>query len=290
MEIRIAHLYPEFLNLYGDRGNVLALVRRAQWRGLAATVEQVSVGDPLDPGRFDLFFIGGGPDLEQGAVAEDLAKKGPALSEAVEAGAALLSICGGYQLLGKSYLPLAGPAIPGIGLFDVTTQAGKKRLKGNVAVEVPFLRVPVVGYENHSGQTFFNYDQHQSAPGPGRPPANTDQPGAREGQPDAASYAPAVGSQDDQDGICRPLGQVIYGFGNNGRDGYEGAWYRHAIGTYLHGPLLPKNPHLADRLLAWAWEHRSGEAELTPLDDTLEAHAHRAVLHRFLPWSERWRW
>lgn len=239
--IRLVHLYPDLMSVYGDRGNVLTLVRRAQWRGLPIEVRELSIGDTLDPTQADLIFFGGGQDREQEAVSADfLQGKGAAVREAVESGAALLSVCGGYQLLGDSYTTVDGQELPGAGLFSVRSVPGPKRHIGNVLIETQLDGQPrtLVGFENHSGRTYLG-----------------------------------AGVQ--------PLGRTVVGAGNNGEDGTEGAVYQGAIGCYLHGSLLPKNPWLADRLLATALEHRRGEvAALTPLDDRLEDDAHRAVATR----------
>lgn len=245
MRLTIGHLYGDTMNIYGDRGNTLALAQRCRWRGIEAEVVNLGYGVPLDPDRFDILFIGGGQDREQVAVARDLqAVKGRGVLAAVEAGAALLAICGGYQLLGHEFRTGAGEVLPGIGLFDAYTVAGNRRLIGNVVVELlPGLLPPgepttLVGFENHSGQTFLG-----------------------EG--------------------CRPLGRVVVGGGNNGRDGFEGAVYRNAIGCYLHGSLLPKNPHMTDHLIRLALQRRYGRpVELAPLDRDLELRAHAAVAER----------
>ena len=240
--LRICHLYPELMNIYGDRGNVIALTVRCRRRGWGVKVTGLSLGDPLDPSRYDLYFMGGGQDREQMMVCEDLAgEKGEALRAAVEDGAALLSICGGYQLLGKRFLTCTGENLPGISLFDVKTVGGETRFIGNVAVECRLEGAEgiLVGFENHSGRTHLG-------------PAGT------------------------------PLGEVIKGYGNNGEDGTEGCVYRHAIGTYLHGSLLPKNPSLADWLILHALRKRHDLEELPPLDDTLEEEAHRAALDMVL--------
>ncbi len=245
--IRIAFLYPELMNIYGDRGNVMALVQRCAWRGLTATVTEVSSGAELDPAAHDLYFFGGGQDREQLTVADDLLRlKAASLRQAVENGAALLAICGGYQLLAKYYQPFAGPRLDGAGIFNAYTVAGKTRRIGNIFIRLtPEMaaaaggRTTVVGFENHSGETFL-------------------------------------------EGGCIPLGMAEYGYGNN-TDDTEGAVYRHAIGCYLHGALLPKNPHLADLLIRWALQHRYGgaaPAALAPLDDTLEWRAHEAAVRR----------
>jgi CobQ-like glutamine amidotransferase family enzyme len=236
--LRLVHLYPDLMSVYGDRGNVLALVRRAEWRGYDVDVLELSVGDKLDPHQADLVFFGGGQDREQAVVSPDfLDQKGEAVRQAVEDGAALLSVCGGYQLLGKSYTTVDGQELPGAGLFNVRSVPGPRRHIGNVLIETRLDGVPrtLVGFENHSGRTYL---------GPG----------------------------------VSPLGRAIVGAGNNGEDGFEGAVYRDAIGCYLHGSLLPKNPWLADRLLAAGLRHLLGEpVDLAPLDDRLEDDAHQTV-------------
>lgn len=240
-DLRLVHLYPDLMSVYGDRGNVLTLIRRAEWRGIPISVREVSLGDTLDPAEIDLVFFGGGQDREQAAVSPDfLEQKGEAVRQAVLDGAALLSVCGGYQLLGASYTTVDGQQLPGAGLFDVRSVPGPRRHIGNVLVETDLdgERRTLVGFENHSGRTYLG-------------------------------------------GGVKPLGRVIVGAGNNGEDGFEGAVYRGAIGCYLHGSLLPKNPWLADRLLASALAHRQGYAvTLEPLDDRLEAEAHDAVAAR----------
>jgi CobQ-like glutamine amidotransferase family enzyme len=241
LPLRLIHLYPDLMSVYGDRGNVLTLVRRAEWRGIDVDLRQLSVGDTLDPREADLIFFGGGQDREQTVVALDfLQQKGHAVCEAVADGAALLSVCGGYQLLGQSYTTVDGQELAGAGLFDVRSVPGPKRHIGNVLIETYLNDRPrtLVGFENHSGRTYLG--------------------------PDA-----------------KPLGRTVVGAGNNGEDGTEGAVQGSAIGCYLHGSLLPKNPWLADRLLAEAMRHRHGEpVELAPLDDRLEEQAHQAVAAR----------
>jgi CobQ-like glutamine amidotransferase family enzyme len=238
VKLKIVHLYPDLMSVYGDRGNILALARRAEWRGIEVEVEGVSVGDRLDAADVDLFFFGGGQDREQAVVSHDfVAEKGPAVKEAVEGGAALLAVCGGYQLLGQTYTTFDGKELPGASLFNVRSVPGSKRHIGNILVETQLdgERRTLVGFENHSGRTYL---------GPG----------------------------------VKPLGRVIVGAGNNGEDGNEGAVYRYAYGCYLHGSLLPKNPWFADHLLAAALRRRYGEdLALSPLDDRLEEQAHQAV-------------
>ena len=229
------------MSVYGDRGNVLTLVRRAEWRGIPILVSELTVGDALDPSEADLVFFGGGQDREQAVVSPDfLRQKGAAVVQAVENGAAVLSVCGGYQLLGRSYTTVDGQELPGAGLFDVRSVPGPRRHIGNVLIETSLDGVSrtLVGFENHSGRTYLG------------------------------------------NGVS-PLGRVVVGAGNNGEDGTEGAVYRGAVGSYLHGSLLPKNPWLADRLLSRALRHRLGtDVELPPLDDAFENEAHRSVAAR----------
>jgi CobQ-like glutamine amidotransferase family enzyme len=239
--LHLIHLYPDLMSVYGDRGNVLALVRRAEWRGISIQVSQLTIGDNLDPRQADLIFFGGGQDREQAVVSPDfLNQKGEAVRQAVEDGAALLSVCGGYQLLGQSYTTVDGQELTGAGLFDIRSVPGATRHIGNVLIETELdgQRRTLVGFENHSGRTYL---------GPG----------------------------------VQPLGRTVIGAGNNGEDHTEGAVYKGAIGCYLHGSLLPKNPWLADRLLATALQHLHGHrVELEPLDDRLENEAHHAVAAR----------
>jgi lipid II isoglutaminyl synthase (glutamine-hydrolysing) len=231
MKILVGHLYPDYLNIYADRGNIAVLARRAAWRGHELEVRGVSVADSLRPGEHDLLYIGGGQDREQALVAEDLAAKAAALREAVAGGAALLAVCGGYQLLGRSYRDFNGIDLPGVGLFPLETVAGATRMIGDVLLECELergRRRPLAGFENHAGRTRLD-------------------PGAE------------------------PLGRVVAGFGNDGETGWEGCRFGRAVGTYLHGPLLPRNPWFADWLLAQALAHRLGEPpQLEPLGDELE--------------------
>ena len=242
MQIRVGHLFPDYLNIYADRGNIAVLARRAARRGHDLDVTPISVGDAVRPGDHDLLYIGGGQDREQALVAPDLVAKGPALEEAVAAGVALLAVCGGYQLLGRGYRGRHGDSMPGIGLFPHETVAGEKRMIGDVLLEselVPGERRTIAGFENHAGRTRLD-------------------PGAQ------------------------PLGRVVAGFGNDGESGYEGVRVGRAVGTYLHGPLLPRNPWLADWLLSQALAHATGDEppELEPLPDRFEAEAHRVSAQR----------
>jgi lipid II isoglutaminyl synthase (glutamine-hydrolysing) len=236
--LRICALYPDLMNIYADRGNLLLLEQRCRWRGIGFSVESVGLGAQLDPDGADLYYIGGGQDRDQELCAHDLAEvKRDALHAAAARGAVVLAVCGGYQLLGNSY-QLGDALLPGVGLVDLHTiraQGDEGRLIGNVAIEVELeqpggesVRRVLAGFENHGGRTHL---------GPG----------------------------------SKPLGRVLRGHGNNGRDGYEGVRAANVIGTYLHGPLLPKNAWFADWLIATAL---SLEQPLSELDDQLEDAAH----------------
>jgi len=238
--IKVCHLYPELLNLYGDRGNVLAFVRRCWWRNICVEVHHVNLGDAVDFREMDFLFLGGGSDREQDLMAGDLKKRRELLQVAIEEGLVVLAICGGYQLLGQYYRTLEGRSIPGLGLLDFYTEAGVKRLIGNVGVQIVIDGEPVkaTGFENHAGQTFL--------------------------------------------GRIAPMGRVLAGYGNNGWDGTEGARYKNVFCSYLHGPLLPKNPRLTDHLIELALQRRGLSPELTPLDDRLETSASEVMLKRLL--------
>jgi CobQ-like glutamine amidotransferase family enzyme len=230
--LRVCTLYPDLMNIYADRGNLLLLERRCQWRGIGFELLSSSLGDRLDADAADLYYIGGGQDRDQKLCALDLAEvKRDALRQVAERGAVILAVCGGYQLLGHSY-QLADEKLPGAGLVDLhTIREDGPRLIGNVAIEVelrPGDRRVLAGFENHGGRTY-------------------------------------LGSG------ARPLGRVLKGHGNNGKDGFEGVRAGNVIGTYLHGPLLPKNVWFAD----WLIESALALSEpLAGLRDELEAAAH----------------
>jgi hypothetical protein len=237
--IRLLALYPEQMNIYADRGNMIFLQRRCEWRGLPFEYAAAGPGEGFDPAGHDLIYIGGGQDRDQVLVAQDMLEtKRDAIASAVEDGAALLAVCGGYQLLGHRY-QLGDQSIAGLGIADLeTVREPGPRLIGNVSIEVDLGDGPriLAGFENHGGRTHLGAD-------------------------------------------AEPLGRVLHGYGNNGRDGYEGVRRLNMIGTYLHGPLLPKNALLADRLIALAIGHRTGdEPDLEPLGDELEAAAHQSAL------------
>lgn len=234
MELKICHMYPDVLNLYGDRGNVLCMTRRLKWRGIDVSVTKLPIGDSRSLAGFDLVFIGGGQDFEQQVLLSDLHRgKDREIKAAIEDGVTFLTICGGYQMLGSYYETFDGKRCDFIGALDLYTKGSVKRMIGNYK----FRCSPsaggsvVVGFENHSGKTW-------------------------------------LGSG------LEPLGKVLSGYGNNGEDGSEGAHYKNVFGTYSHGPLLPKNPELCDLILKTALERKYGSAELMPLDDSFELLAH----------------
>lgn len=234
MELKICHMYPDVLNLYGDRGNVICMTKRLRWRGIEARVTKLPIGDSRSLADFDLVFIGGGQDFEQQVLLSDLHRgKDREIIAAVEDGVTFLAICGGYQMLGSYYETFDGKRCDFIGALDLYTKGSVKRMIGNYK----FRCSPsaggsvVVGFENHSGKTW-------------------------------------LGSG------LEPLGKVLSGFGNNGEDGSEGAHYKNVFGTYSHGPLLPKNPEFCDLVLKTALEQKYGSVELLPLDDGAELLAH----------------
>jgi hypothetical protein len=241
MKIHIAHLYPELLNIYGDRGNILTISKRCEWRGIDVEVHELDIDEKIDPEKYDFYFIGGGQDQQQVTVAKRLKEIAPQIREAVDTGAVFLCICGGYQLFGHYYQPFNADKLEGISIFDAYTVAGNKRFIGNVTIMLDessgLVPETLVGFENHSGLTYLG------------------------------------------EGV-KPLGKVLTGNGNNGEDQGEGAVYKHVYGTYLHGSLLPKNPHFADLLIKQALSRRYRELKLEPLDDYIEQLAHKKALNR----------
>ena len=236
-------LYPDHMNIYADRGNIILLERRCEWRGIGFELGTAGPGEPVDPDAHDLFYMGGGQDRDQALVARDLVEgKRDALAAALDSGASMLAVCGGYQLLGHSY-EVGDESLPGLGLVDLrTVREPGERLIGNVVIDADLGDGPrrLAGFENHGGRTYLG-----------------------------------TGEQ--------PLGRVVSGFGNNGKDGAEGVRRGRLIGTYLHGPLLPKNAWLADVLIGWALERRLGTApDLEPLDDRLEQAAHESAVRAAL--------
>lgn len=236
--IRIAHLYPELLNLYGDSGNILVLRRRLEWRHLACELQEVHVGERPSFTHTDIVFIGGGSDREQKIVCDWLLAQKSELKAYVEDGGVVAAVCGGYQLLGHSYL-MGDQEVEGLGLVDLYTDRAEPRLIGNIAIESRISPQPIVGYENHGGRTH-------------------------------------LGSNVES------LGRVLYGHGNDGINGHEGCIYKNVIGTYIHGPLLPKNPGVADYLLRQALLRQGVEDSLALLDDTQELAANTIMFERLM--------
>jgi hypothetical protein len=234
MELKICHMYPDVLNLYGDRGNILCMSQRLKWRGIDAQITKLPIGESLPLSGFDLVFIGGGQDFEQQVLLEDLHRgKDAEIKSAIEDGITFLTICGGYQMLGSYYETYDGQHCDFIGALDLYTVGSRQRMIGNYK----FQCLPscggstVVGFENHSGKTY-------------------------------------LGS-----GV-EPLGTVLSGYGNNGGDKTEGAHYKNVFGSYSHGPMLPKNPEFCDLVLKTALERKYGSVSLAPLDDSAELLAH----------------
>ena len=228
--LTIVHLFPELLNLYGDGGNVIALTRRLQWRGLPVEVREIGMGDAMDFSQADIVFIGGGADREQMIVKDAMVARKSELSAYVADGGVLLAVCGGYQFLGHSYA-MDDVVVEGLGVIE-------GRLIGNAVIQSDICDAPIVGFENHGGRTTLGSD-------------------------------------------AKPLGRVLgKTFGNNGEDGFEGVHQGNLIGTYLHGPLLPKNPQVADYLIARAFDRRGDALELAPLDDAIELEANRVMAKR----------
>ena len=238
MTLTIGHLYPDLLNLYGDRGNIQCLMKRCLWRGIEAETIAFELDDNIDFSNLDIVLLGGGSDREQMLVCEKLKEIQKDFKEYVEQGGVVIAICGGYQLLGNYYKTEEG-IIEGLSLVDMYTEQGENRLIDNIVLQSELFDMPIVGFENHGGRTFI--------------------------------------------GENKPLGKVLYGSGNDGKSGYEGVVYKNVIGTYLHGPLLPKNPQLADELILRALKKKYGEdVTLSPLDDSQEKAANDYIYNRFV--------
>ena len=239
MMIKIAHLYPDMLNLYGDRGNIIALTRRMQARGIDVQTDSITMGKSFNADDYDILFVGGGQDFEQDVLLDDLKKgKDLEIKKAIDSGKVFLAICGGYQMLGKYYKTYDGKMLEYMGALDFYTEGREERMIGNYAFKTKE-GIEVVGFENHSGRTYL---------GKG----------------------------------VEPLGKMIKGYGNNGEDGTEGVRFKNTFGTYSHGPVLPKNPQLADLLISKAVENKYGKADLQPLDDALELKAHQQVMKLYI--------
>ncbi|HSS09668.1 MAG TPA: hypothetical protein VLL25_07280 [Acidimicrobiales bacterium] len=253
MKLVVGYLYPTIMSQYGDRGNVICLQQRCRWRGIEVEVAELGLGAPVDPDEVDILLMGGGADSQQRAIAEDLVTvKGDGIRRAVDDGAAALMICGGYQLFGHSYQTYDGTTLQGLGIFDSNSVHRAHQLGArldNVA-QAGAVRAVNNLVVNWGDRTLVGFENH----------------GGR-------TYL-AEGAQ--------PLGRVVVGGGNNSEDGWEGCVYKNAIGTYLHGSVHPKNPHLADHLIGSALERRTGSRELQPLDDRLEWEAHQLAMDKAL--------
>jgi len=239
-KITICHLYPDLLNLYGDRGNIASMVKRLEWRDISVEVKEISVGMNFVPNDYDIVFIGGGQDFEQEILLPDLlGGKKKAIKEAIELNKTFLAICGGYQLLGSYYKTWEGHQMDFINAIDVYTIGQKERMIGNFMFSTPIddEHYVVTGFENHSGRTY-------------------------------------LGS-----GV-KPFGKIIKGFGNNGEDGTAGARYKNVFCSYSHGPLLPKNPMVCDYILKTALDEKFGEYILSPLDNEIEDNARNQMIKR----------
>lgn len=237
MKLTIGHLYPDLLNLYGDRGNIQCFCKRLEWRGIEAEVIPFLSGDEIDFSRLDIVLLGGGSDREQELVCGYLKNIRDDFKKYVEEGGVVLAVCGGYQLLGK-YYKTRTETIEGLAILDITTEWEPERLVKNIILNSPLFDMPVVGFENHGGRTYI--------------------------------------------GDHTPLGKVFFGYGNTGKSGYEGVVYKNVIATYLHGPLLPKNPQVCDYLLERALKRKYGEdVRLEPLPDELERSANSYIADRY---------
>ncbi len=237
MKITIGHLFPDLLNLYGDRGNIAALCMRMNLRGIETEVKTYDINDGINFADLDIVFIGGGSDREQLLVCKRLLKIKSDISQYVENNGTLIAVCGGYQLLGH-YYQLENEKIEGLDILDICTVQKSPRLIGNIILESDYISSTVVGFENHGGRTYT--------------------------------------------GSHTPLGKVLFGHGNDGESGFEGVVYKNVIATYLHGPLLPKNPVLTDRIIKNAVLKKDSQFMLSDIDSTLENTAHNYILNRFL--------
>ena len=237
MKIKIGHLYPDLLNLYGDRGNIQCMKKRCEWRGIEAEVKEFQISDIVDFHDLDIVLLGGGSDREQMLVCEKLKTIRGDFKEYVEDNGVVIAVCGGYQLLGHYYDTEEG-RIEGLSLVDLYTEQGNPRLISNIVIQNEQFAYPIVGFENHGGRTFI--------------------------------------------GDNKPLGKVLFGYGNNGKDEAEGIMYKNVVGTYLHGTLLPKNPHVCDYLIKNALERKYGVSALDPLDDGQEKEANQYIVDRFV--------
>jgi CobQ-like glutamine amidotransferase family enzyme len=247
LSLSIGHFFASQMNVYGDNGNITCLRKRCEWRGIEVNVKEIGFNEKIAPGEFDLYFFGGGQDQAQMLIAKDLENnhKGKQFQKDIEKGVPMLCICGGYQLMGEYYQPFEGSKLPGVGIFPAYTEASHDRMIGNIVIKLADL--PIYRFTD---PRLIGFENHS-------------------GKTHLKSNA-------------KPLGKVIKGYGNNGEDKTEGCVYQNAIGCYMHGSLLPKNPKLADWLIQKALEIKYGqEIRLEDLDDSLENQAHLATIQRF---------
>lgn len=236
MKITIGHLYPELLNLYGDKGNIQCLVKRCMWRGVDVEIKEFGLRDKIEFTNLDMVLLGGGGDWEQRRSYGRLRKFRREFHDYIEDNGVTIALCGGYQLLGHYYDTGSG-RVEGLSLLDLYTEEKKQRSTGNAILKNPLFQMPIVGFENHEGRTYI--------------------------------------------GNHKPFGKVLSGSGNNGEDKTEGVLYKNVIGTYLHGPLLPKNPHICDYLICNALNRKYGDVHLRPLDDRNEIEVNQYLYERF---------
>ncbi|MBI2327634.1 glutamine amidotransferase [Candidatus Curtissbacteria bacterium] len=280
-KLNICHLYPDLMDTYGDKGNIITLVQRCKWREIDAKVSNISINQSLSTFDFDVYFFGGGQDRQQVIVGKDLQKKAKDLKNAVENGAVLLSICGGYQLLQNYFKTLDGTMIKGIGLFDAHTIGSTTRMIQKLLIEInPNLQKKITESYPPNALSFWGsgdsrrlQNQNQTDSG------QVLDPDLRARMTELVGFENHSGKTYSGKDL-QPLGKVLVGAGNNGEDKTEGAVYKNAFGCYLHGSLLPKNPHFADYLISKALERRYRKIKLKPLDDSIEWQAHQSAIKR----------
>lgn len=234
---KIIHLFPDLLNLYGDRGNIACIEKRLEWRNIPYETKKIMIDDEVDLSDADFILLGGGSDREQMIVCEKLRSIKDQVKEYIENDGVFLAVCGGYQLLGESYI-CGEDVIEGLGLVNIKTVRGDTRCIGNVVIDADYCNAKIVGFENHGGRTII-------------------------------------------EGV-QPFGKVVVGFGNDGNGEYEGIVYKNTVGTYIHGPLLPKNPELSDKLIENAIRRYEPDFHLSPLNDEEELEAKNIMIKRLI--------
>ena len=281
MKIKIAHMYPDVLNLYGDQGNIATFRKRLEWRGIDWEVDKLPIGFDANLDDYDIFFVGGGQDFEQGVLMEDLdASKREAIKEQVEKGKTFLCICGGYQMMGNYYETADGKRYDYIGAANFYTKGGNKRLIGNYAFTFDARHLDpeedVVQEDERLKEIESGNEAHCVRHSAGHVHEHNSSSDI-EGKYIITGFENHSGRTYLGEGV-RPLGRVLKGYGNNGEDGTEGVRYKNFFGTYSHGPVLPKNPYFADNLILSALSRKYGVVDLQELDDSLEIRAHREAM------------